>query len=79
MFNFTKRVIKLYGLTLVEESDNVFGSVDVKEELKIKTHYESLDIAGCNKIHYLKFSLPGEIINLDEQLQEITRNEEQTD
>lgn len=79
LYNFTQRVIKLYGLSVVEESDNVFASENVKEELKIKTHYESLDIAGCNKIHYLKFTLPEVIVNIDDQLQEITRNEEQAD
>ena len=30
----------------------------MNDELKIKTHYESLDIAGSNRIHYLSFSLP---------------------
>jgi len=28
------------------------------EELSIKTHYEGLDIAQSNRIHYLCFSLP---------------------
>ena len=40
------------------------------EELKIKTHYEQLDIAGSNKIFYLSFSLPNLIPDLDEALQE---------
>jgi tRNA (guanine-N7-)-methyltransferase len=29
----------------------------LSEELKIKTYYESLDIAQSERIHYLKFSL----------------------
>lgn len=79
LFNFTKRVIKLYGLELVEENENVFASQQVKEELKIKTHYESLDIAGHNKIHYLVFRLPADPIkNIDEELQKMTRYEEQS-
>ncbi len=80
LFNFTKRVIQLYDLHLVEENENVFAASDVKKELKIKTHYESLDIAGHNKIHYLKFSLPlTPIKNIDEELQQIIRHAEQLD
>jgi tRNA (guanine-N7-)-methyltransferase len=41
-----------------------------KEELKIKTHYEGLDIAQSNKIYYLQFKLPATIVDMDEQLQE---------
>ncbi|MEP6673578.1 MAG: tRNA (guanosine(46)-N7)-methyltransferase TrmB [Ferruginibacter sp.] len=77
LFNFTKRVIALYNLILLEENDDVFAADPVKDELKIKTHYENLDIAQSNKIHYLKFRLPEVIINIDEQLQQITRDEEE--
>jgi tRNA (guanine-N7-)-methyltransferase len=76
LYFFTRRVADLYGLTIIEDSDNVYAGQNIKEELKIKTHYESLDIAESKKIHYLKFTLPEEIKNIDEQLQEILRNEE---
>lgn len=76
LFKFTNRVIELYGLTLVETNDNVYAG-EVHEELKIKTYYESLDIAGSNRIHYLKFSLPQQIPDLDEQLQEELKTTEQ--
>ena len=79
LYHFTKKVAELYGLTVIEDSDNVYAGSNVKEELKIKTHYESLDIAQSKKIHYLKFTLPATIKNIDEQLQEILRNEEQLD
>lgn len=79
LFQFTKRVIELYGLLLVEENDDVYKEQLVPEELAIKTHYESLDIAQSKRVHYLKFSLPETIKDIDEQLQEILRNEEQTD
>jgi tRNA (guanine-N7-)-methyltransferase len=69
LFRFTKRVIELYGLTLVEESDNIYAG-EIKEELKIKTHYESLDIAQSKKIYYLQFGLPAIIKDIDEALQE---------
>ena len=76
LYLFTKRVAELYGLAIVEDHHNVYAEPGIKEELKIKTHYESLDIAQSKKIHYLKFTLPGEIKNIDEQLQEILRHEE---
>ncbi len=77
LYLFTKKVAHLYELTIVEDSDNVYNEAIIKEELKIKTHYESLDIAQSKKIHYLKFSLPVAIKDIDEQLQEILRDEEQ--
>jgi len=79
LYRFTKRVAELYGLTIVEDSDNVYAASIVKDELKIKTHYESLDIAKSKKIHYLKFTLPSTIKNIDEELQEILKHEEQLD
>ncbi len=70
LYFFTKRVAELYGLTIVEDIPDVFSRTEVMEELKIKTHYEQLDIAGSNKIFYLSFSLPAVIPDLDEALQE---------
>ena len=58
LYNFTKLVVKKYGCFLLEDSDDVYNNTKIADELKIKTHYESLDIAGSNKIHYLKFYLP---------------------
>ena len=58
LYQFTKRVIELYGCTLLNDSDNVYSQEVVAPELQIKTHYESLDIAESNRIHYLCFSLP---------------------
>ena len=76
LYNFTKKVIELYGLTLVEDCNNVYKQPQIKDELKIKTHYESLDIAQSNKIYYLKFTLPAVIKNIDKQLQEELRHEQ---
>lgn len=61
LYNFTKTVIELYGCSLHKDLDNVYEKEPVSPELKIKTHYESLDIAGSNRIHYLCFSLPDEL------------------
>ncbi|MGF2412866.1 tRNA (guanosine(46)-N7)-methyltransferase TrmB [Ferruginibacter sp.] len=76
LYQFTKTVIELYGLTIVEDYSDVYKQPEVKEELKIKTHYESLDIAQSNTIHYLKFTLPASIKNIDDQLQEQLKNEQ---
>ena len=58
LYEFTKKVIDMYGCILHEDSGDVYAQEQVKPELQIKTHYESLDIAGSNRIHYLSFSLP---------------------
>ncbi|MBK8609325.1 MAG: tRNA (guanosine(46)-N7)-methyltransferase TrmB [Chitinophagaceae bacterium] len=79
LYRFTKTVVELFGLTIVEDLDNVYAEPFVKEALKIKTHYESLDIAQSNKIHYLKFTLPPEIKNIDDQLHEILIQDERMD
>jgi tRNA (guanine-N7-)-methyltransferase len=68
LYQFTKRVIELYNLVLVEDCADVYAC-NPSEELQIKTHYEALDIAQSNKIYYLKFILPPVIPDLDEQLQ----------
>jgi tRNA (guanine-N7-)-methyltransferase len=78
LFNFTKKVIKMYGLQLLEECADVYASSNVVDELKIKTHYESLDIAGSNKIHYLQFALLNNIPDYDKELQAILVEENDT-
>ncbi|HVS95375.1 MAG TPA: tRNA (guanosine(46)-N7)-methyltransferase TrmB [Puia sp.] len=60
LYNFTKWVIELAGLGLLEASEDIHGSGDpIREELKITTHYEGLDIARSKRVHYLCFALPG--------------------
>ena len=58
LYQFTKRVIELYNCNLLHDSDNIYHSGSIQPELAIKTHYESLDIAESNRVHYLCFSLP---------------------
>ncbi len=58
LFAFTLMVIEMYGLTLHESINNVYEQPKIKEVLKIKTYYESLDIAQSKRIHYICFSLP---------------------
>ncbi len=80
LFLFTKKVIELYQLLLVEESDNIYADKNCAPALTIKTHYESLDIAQSKRIHYLHFKLSTTINKLtDNQLQEILKDEEKDD
>ena len=77
LYNFTHRVTELYGCTVLEASDNVYAQEQVKPELGIKTHYEGLDIAGSNRIHYIAFTLPAALPGkeLDAQLHEALKHE----
>lgn len=71
LYAFTKTVIDLYDLELLADSNDVYAQPNIEEELKIETHYEKLDIAGSNKIHYLKFRLNRALpVEKDEQLKE---------
>lgn len=74
LYAFTKTVIELYDLILLEDNGDIYKTENIKEDLKIKTHYEGLDIAGSSKVHYLMFQLKGELpIEKDAQLKEIIR------
>ena len=75
LYNFTKKVIELYHLNLVEDCNDVYAKSD-DPVLKIKTHYEALDIAGSNKIFYLKFSLPPTITGDDDKLKLLLKETE---
>ncbi len=77
LYDFTKMVIGLYELKLLQDSDDVYSLEGRDKELEIKTHYENLDIAQSNKVHYLKFRLNKEIdISKDEVLKQMIREHE---
>lgn len=81
LYQFTKTVIELYQFQLVEDCDDVYAKTN-NEVLKIKTHYEALDISGSRKIYYLKFKLPAVIPDLDGELYTLlkqTENRENND
>ncbi|MEJ7674187.1 MAG: hypothetical protein WKF59_16210 [Chitinophagaceae bacterium] len=63
LYYFTKMVIELYDLKIVTDYNNLYEEKDIKPDLKIKTHYESLDLAKSNTVFYLCFLLP-ETLNL---------------
>ena len=69
LYLFTKKAAEMLGIKMLVDLDNAYMQEDIAAELKIKTHYESLDIAGSKKIHYLHFKLPAVIADIDKQLQ----------
>mgnify|MGYP001158819849 CR=1 FL=1 len=77
LYAFTKKVIDMYGLNLIEDiSDLAISPAANRPELAIKTHYEGLDIAGSQKIHYLCFRLTNGLEqDLDKQLLECLKTE----
>ena len=78
LYNFTKTVINLYNLEVLVDYDNLYQQENLAPELFIKTHYESLDIAQSNRIHYLQFKVDIDLpIEKDEELKKII-NEQAT-
>jgi tRNA (guanine-N7-)-methyltransferase len=57
LYQFTKTVIDLYALECNVDFDDAYRQTTISKELSIQTHYEKLDIANSNKIHYLQFKL----------------------
>lgn len=77
LYRFTKWVIDLYELPLVQDIDDVYAQEKVSDVLQIKTHYEGLDIAASNKVHYLQFGLPATTLpDKEEELKNLLREEE---
>jgi len=78
LYSFTKTVIAMYGCSLHTDHEDLYRHQNISEELKIITHYESLDIAKSNKIHYLCFSLPQQLParEKDEELKQLLKHEE---
>jgi tRNA (guanine-N7-)-methyltransferase len=77
LYHFTKAVIDLYDLELLVDDDNIYAKGAVSPELSIKTHYEGLDIAGSNRIHYLRFRLQKDMpVEKEQVLKEMFMNNE---
>jgi tRNA (guanine-N7-)-methyltransferase len=77
LYNFTKRVIEMYGCHLLKDVPDIYAEPGIPAELHIKTHYESLDIAQSNQVHYLCFSLPRHLPSkeMDVVLQQFLKDE----
>lgn len=78
LYRFTRLVIEKYNCALLEDENDLYSNGNLPEELKIKTHYESLDIAGSKRVHYLKFTLPALLPGKerDKELQEFLKDYE---
>ena len=67
----------MYGCRLHIDHGDVYAEPGIAPELRIKTHYEALDIAGSKKVHYLCFSLPDTLPSkeMDLALQQFLKDE----
>jgi tRNA (guanine-N7-)-methyltransferase len=70
LYFFTKKVIELHGLELVNDMADLYSNTQIGDDLKIKTHYEGLNISGSNKIFYLSFSIDQIKNGMDDTLKE---------
>jgi tRNA (guanine-N7-)-methyltransferase len=78
LYEFTKKVIELCRLPLLEDMADVHNETGISNELRIKTHYEGLNISGSHRIFYLRFKIEGEILPVDETLKNLFRKDEPT-
>lgn len=77
LYQFTLAVIHLFELEVVEQTDHVYQQETVKPELQIKTHYEGLDIAQSNRIHYVCFRINKPLpVEKDEVLKQMFREQD---
>ncbi|MBP5999512.1 MAG: tRNA (guanosine(46)-N7)-methyltransferase TrmB [Sediminibacterium sp.] len=75
LYNFTLKVIELYGLNLIYKTENLYAEPTIDPRCLIKTYYEGLDIAQSNKIHYIQFNIDKELpIALDDVLKEAIKD-----
>ncbi len=79
LYDFTKLVAAKYDLQIIKDDANIYTDKIITPELNIKTHYESLDIAQSNTIHYLQFILPVKIKNEDDALQQLLQKNIEAD
>jgi tRNA (guanine-N7-)-methyltransferase len=80
LYYFTKLVTDLYGINILDSSEDIYARPENPAEMHIKTHYEKLDIAASNKIYYLKLSLPEKQIPIpDLKLQQLLKHIENTE
>lgn len=75
LYNFTLKVIELYGLNLIYKTADLYAEKTIDPRCLIKTYYEGLDIAQSNKIHYIQFNIDKDLpIELDEVLKEAVKD-----
>jgi tRNA (guanine-N7-)-methyltransferase len=75
LYNFTLKVIELYGLHLIYKTNHLYAEQNIDPRCLIKTYYEGLDIAQSNKIHYIQFNIDRDLpLELDEILKEAIKD-----
>ena len=75
LYNFTLKVIEMYGLHLIYKTDHLYTEQNIDPRCLIKTYYEGLDIAQSNKIHYIQFSIGKDLpLALDAVLKEAIKD-----
>ena len=75
LYNFTLKVIEMYGLHLIYKTDHLYAEQNIDPRCLIKTYYEGLDIAQSNKIHYIQFNIDKELpLELDAVLKEAIKD-----
>lgn len=79
LYQFTKKVTELCNLPVLEDIDDVHAQPVLPEELKIRTHYEGLNISGSHRIFYLSFRLDRNIPHVDNELKTFFKNDEAVD
>lgn len=75
LYNFTLKVIELYGLNLIYKTDHLYAEQNIDPRCLIKTYYEGLDIAQSNKIHYIQFNIGKDLpLEIDAILKEAIKD-----
>ena len=75
LYNFTLKMIEMYGLDLIYKTDHLYAEQNIDPRCLIKTYYEGLDIAQSNKIHYIQFNIGKDLpLELDEVLKEAIKD-----
>ncbi len=75
LYQFTLKVIELYGLNLLYKTDHLYAEPIIDPRCLIKTYYEGKDIAQSNQIHYIQFTLDKDLpVELDEVLKEAIKD-----
>ena len=75
LYNFTLKVIEMYGLNLIYKTDHLYTEQNIDPRCLIKTYYEGLDIAQSSKIHYIQFNIDKALpLELDAVLKEAIKD-----
>jgi tRNA (guanine-N7-)-methyltransferase len=75
LYNFTLKVIEMYGLHLIYKTDHLYTEQNIDPRCLLKTYYEGLDIAQSSKIHYIQFNIDKDLpLELDAVLKEAIKD-----